>query len=326
MIMKSHILLLIIFLISTHILKASESHISNKIINSPAEDANGTVSGVVLDKSTNKPLQGANIFVKGIRRGAVTNQNGKFIVSNIDPGSYTIVIEYIGYNSKNIKDVLVTAKVTLDLSTIQMVEHLIPLNEIIVTPGSYSIMGDIPSMRQTLTNEDIKMMGWAEDVTRAVQRIPGISSNDFSAKFNIRGGDADEVLVLLDGMQIYQPFHQKDFGGGLFSTIDIETLEGVDLLTGGFTADYGDRMSGVLNMKTKNPNEGERKTSIGFSLMNAGLFSMGTFDKHKVSWLFSVRRGYLDLLNKLMGNEFKLEPSYYDIFGKVNFKLSKSQT
>jgi outer membrane receptor protein involved in Fe transport len=138
-----------------------------------------------------------------------------------------------------------------------MEEHPLALKEIIVTPGSYSIMGDVPSMRQTLTSEDIKMMGWAEDVTRAVQRIPGISANDFSAKFNIRGADADEVLVLLDGMQIYQPFHQKDFGGGLFSTIDIETLDGVELLSGGFTASYDDRMSGVLNMTTKNPDEGE---------------------------------------------------------------------
>jgi len=187
-------------------------------------------------------------------------------------------------------------------------------------------MGSEPSPRQTLTSDDIKMMGWAEDITRAVHKIPGISSSDYEAKFNIRGGEADEVLVLLDGMQIYKPFHQKDFGGGLFSTIDIETIEGVDLLTGGFTAEYGDRMSGVLNLKTQIPREGQRQSSLGFSLMNMRLFSMGTFNKNKGSYLFSVRRGYLDLLNRLMKNEFKLEPKYYDLFGKVEYQLNKNNT
>ena len=78
-------------------------------------------------------------------------------------------------------------------------------------------------------------------------------------------------------MQIYKPFHQKDFGGGLFSTIDIETLDGLDLLTGGFPADYGDRMSGVLDMTTQKAQEGEHQTSLGLSLMNMRAFSMGAF-------------------------------------------------
>jgi outer membrane cobalamin receptor len=159
-----------------------------------------------------------------------------------------------------------------------------------------------------------------------VQRVPGISGNDFAAKFNIRGGDVDEELVLLDGMQVYKPFHQKDFGGGLFSSVDIETISGLDLMTGGFTAEYGDRMSGVLNLKTKTPEDGKRQTSLGFSLMNLRAFSMGTFNGQKGSWLVSARRGYLDIVNKLMNNEFKLLPKYYDITGKVEHELNNQHT
>jgi hypothetical protein len=174
-------------------------------------------------------------------------------------------------------------------------------------------MGSETSVRQTLSSEDI---------TRAVQRSPGIVSDEYGAQFSIRGGDVDEVLVLLDGMQIYKPFHQKDFGGGIFSTVDIEAIKGVDLLTGGFTADYGDRMSGVLNMRTKTHREGRRQTSVGVSLMNARAFSVGPLWNGRGAYLVSARRGYLDLLNRLMNNEFKLEPSYYDLLGKVEYELT----
>ncbi|KAA3613361.1 MAG: TonB-dependent receptor [Calditrichaeota bacterium] len=291
----------------------------------PSEKPKGTIKGVVIDEKSQKPLPGVNITVEGTRRGTTTNENGEFKIPKLNPGQYTLIFDYIGYKRFEQSATTVTKDATTDLKTIALEEQAIPLREIIVTPGSYAIMGSESSVRQTLTSEDIKIMGWAEDITRAVQRIPGISSTDYSAKFKIRGGDVDEALVLLDGMQIYKPFHQKDFGGGLFSTVDIEALQGVDLLTGGFTADYGDRMSGVLDMKTKTATANQRKTSLGFSLMNVRLFSMGTFKENQGSWLVSARRGYLDILNNLMKNEFKLEPKYYDILGKVDFKLNDKQ-
>jgi len=296
--------------------KGSQSTITS------ANNSYGVINGTVLDKKSQKPLQGVNVIVEGIRRGAVTNHNGEFTISKLIAGEYTLVFRHIGYALYSEKDIEITAGKTVTLKTIQLEEQAIPLREIVVTPGSYTIMGSEPSPRQTLTSDDIKMMGWAEDITRAVQRIPGITSNDFQAKFNVRGGEGDEVLVLLDGMQVYKPFHQKDFGGGLFSTVDIEAIESVDLLTGGFTADYGDRMSGVLNMKTKTPKEDQRQTSLGFSLMNMRLFSMGAFHDNKGEWLFSARRGYLDIINKLMKNEFKLQPKYYDVLGKMEYKLN----
>ena len=286
----------------------------------------GSVKGVVLDKTTGKPLAGVNITVEGTRRGTTTSQNGEFTISKIVAGTNTLIFDYIGYSRKKYAGISVVPDKTADLQVIEMEEEPIPLKAVVVTPGSYSIMGSESSVRQTLTSEDIKIMGWAEDLTRAVQRVPGISGNDFTAKFNVRGGDVDEVLVLLDGMQIYKPFHQKDFGGGLFSTVDIETVDGLDLLTGGFPAEYGDRMSGVLDLTTKSAKEGKRQTSLGFSLMNLRAFSMGAFNTNKGSWLFSARRGYLDIINKLTGNQFKLHPSYYDILSKLEYAVHPKHT
>lgn len=295
----------------------------------PAEavpKSDGAIIGMVLDKKTHEPLPGVNITVRGTRRGTTTNHEGKFTLSKIEPGEYTLFFDYIGYSRHTSGKIMVQANEITDIQVIEMGEEPIPLKAVVVTPGSYAIMGSEPSVRQTLTSEDIKMMGWAEDVSRAIQRVPGISGNDFTAKFNVRGGDVDEVLVLLDGMQIYKPFHQKDFGGGLFSTVDIETIDGLDFLTGGFTAEYGDRMSGVLDMKTRKAREGKRQTSVGLSLMNLRAFSMGTFGDEKGSWLFSARRGYLDIINALTGDQFKLHPNYYDILGKVDFRLHPKYT
>ena len=262
------------------------------------------------------------------RRGIPPGQKNTafFYLVNSQPREHGNVVKstiLIGYGDKKY-DAEVEADQATDIESVALKEQPIPLQEIVVSPGSYSIGGVEPS-RQTLTGEDIKMMGFSEDLAKAITKVPGVSGDDFTAKFNIRGGDRDEVLFLLDGMQLYKPYHQKDFGGGLFSTIDIETISTVDVLTGGFTAEYGDRMSGVLNMKTKKSGPTEEGANVlGLSLISASAFSMNNFNENKGSWLISARRGYLDLLNKLMNDEFKWEPTYYDVFGKVEHALNSN--
>lgn len=322
--MKSIIVYLILFLANAYtdstFITTTESIEKNEFKKTYA-----MIRGVVVDQKTQLGLPGVNISVKDTRKGTSSNAKGEFTISKVDPGKYTLILHHIGYARKTY-EVTVAANSTVDIGIIAMNEEPTPLKTVVVTPGSYSIMESDPSVRQTLSSEDIKIMGWAEDITRAIQRVPGITGNDFTAKFNVRGGDEDEVLVLLDGMQVYEPFHQKDFGGGLFSTVDIETIGGLSLLTGGYTAEYGDKMSGVLDMKTKQATEGEIQNSIGISLMNARAFSMGAFNDGKGSWLVSGRRGFLDLLNKLTTNEFKLHPSYYDAMGKVAYQVRQNQT
>ena len=137
----------------------------------------------------------------------------------------------------------------------------------------------------------------------------GISATDFSSKFTIRGGENDEVLMTLDGMELYDPFHQRDVSGGLFSIVDIETVQNIELLTGGFSAEYGNRQSGVFNMKTKQVADGERHISVGLSMMNARFYTDGKFANNKGSYLFSARRGMLDVIFKRLCcmNKFNLD-------------------
>lgn len=285
----------------------------------------GAITGVVVDETTRDALNGVNITVVGTQLGAVTDRRGMFTLAHLRAGTYTLNFKRIGYAEHRHAPIDVTGD-TVDVGTVVLTETAIPLKEIVVSPGSYALMGTEPS-RQTLTQEDIKMLGWAEDITRAIQRVPGVSGNDLAAKFYIRGGDVDEVLVLIDGMQVYKPFHQKDFGGGLFSTIDAEAIREVDFLTGGYTAEYGDRMSGVLSLRTKNPEAGStRQTSVGVSLINARALTTGRFNDDRTSYLVSARRGYLDVLNRLTGNEFKLDPTYFDVLGKIEHAVNTRHT
>ena len=310
------------FFLAVFVILSTASTHSAKAASPQQQGEYGVVTGEVVDQSGQQPLPGASVTVDGTRWGAVTDEDGRFTISRIAPGEHSLVIETMGYARHKLEGVEVSAGETVDLQTIKMVEQPIPLKEMVVSPGSYALMGGEPSIRQSLTSEDIVIMGWAEDISRAVQSSPGIVSDEYGAQFSIRGGDTDEVLVLLDGMQIYKPFHQKDFGGGIFSTVDIEAIEGIELLTGGFTSEYGDRMSGVLSMSTKAPRQGQRQTSVGVSLMNARAISVGPLWEGRGSYLVSARRGYLDLLNRLMNNEFSLEPAYYDLLGKVEYELT----
>lgn len=281
----------------------------------------GVIKGLVIDEKTLVPLQGANISIEGTERGATANANGIFIIPDLPAGTYTIVVTFIGYTDRRFENLILSAEKTLDLGSISMAEEPLTLEAIVVTPGSFIIMGEGPISRQTLGSEELKNMSFAEDITRAVSRLPGVSSNDYSSKFTVRGGEADEVLMILDGMELYEPFHQRDFAGGLFSLVDIETIEGIDLLTGGFSAEYGNRQSAVFNMKTKQIEDNRRHNSVGLSIMHARAYADGTFAQNRGNYIFSARRGMLDQTFKLTGRN-EITPVFYDMMGKFEYKLS----
>ncbi len=286
----------------------------------------GAISGVAINGDSGEPLIGVTIIIDGTDKGVITDINGAFILSEIAPGNYNITFSFIGFNSFIKSNVNVGSEM-IEIGDIEMVQSSIALREIVVTPGQFSIMGNSPLSKQTLKSEDIKNMSFAEDITRAVTRLPGVASNDFSSKFTVRGGEDDEVLITLDGMELYEPFHQRDFAGGLFSIVDIETIQSIDLITGGFSSQYGNRESGVFNMQTKQPKTGEKHTSVGLSSMNARVYTDGSFGE-KGSYMFSARRGMLDVpvIPTLVQVDAEATPSFYDTFGKIEYKIRNNHS
>lgn len=299
------------------------------IIQPATASANETINGVslqgrVLDARTHKALVGVNLIIGDQLMGTSTDAHGSFRTEALTPGSYTIRLSCLGYDDLLINDLVVRNPADGDLGILELRESPVPLDEVVVTPGSFSLMGDQPVSRQTMTSQDMKMMSYAEDVTRAVSRLPGVASNDFSSKFTVRGGEADEILMTLDGMELYEPFHQRDFAGGLFSVVDIEAVQGIELQTGGFGAEYGNYQSAVFNMRTGRDFD-RKRTTIGLSAATLGLLTEGPFKQGRGHYLFSVRRGILDQVFALVNFKENM-PVYADLLAKVAYRLTPRQT
>jgi hypothetical protein len=284
-----------------------------------------SILGIVIDKETNLPLSFATVVVVDKNVHDVTDEKGYFILSNLGEGRYKILINFIGYEMFTSDYINIANTATIDLGKIYLQVETIKLNEITISPGTFSMMGLTTKSKLTFSSENLRNMAWADDITRAVARLPGMSSNDYSSKFSVRGGEADEVMFSLDGMELYEPFHQRDYSGGLFIIIDMETINAVDLSTGGFSVENGNRLSGLFDMKTKSPNGDKKNFKLGLSWMNASINSDGTFAKKKGHYLFSARRGMLDQTLKLAGN-LEFFPKYYDGFAKVEYQLNEKHS
>lgn len=288
-----------------------------------SQNSTGTIRGRVTDDLTNEVLAGVNVIIISKQVGTFTDKSGVFVLSRVPVGEYSLKISRLGYTEKILSRVQVKQSDTTELE-IKLSEKSILLKEITVTPGQVSIMESPSTALRALDREDLEALPqFGEDIYRGVSRLPGVSSNDYSAKFTIRGGEYEEVLVLFDGMELQDPFHMKDIEGGAGSIIDVSTVEGLDLMAGGYPAEYGNHMSGVFKMQSRKPPEGKR-FSTGVSMMNAHVMSDGTFENGKGAWLVSARRGYLDLVLPIIGEGENLKPTFYDLYGKIQYSIHRN--
>ena len=146
----------------------------------------GTIKGIVVNEKMQETVPGANVIIKGTTNGTTTDVNGRFNIRNLPDGNYSIVISFLGYSKKQIDNLIIGENKVVDIGKTALKEEVISLKEVVISPGSYSIMEKAKSTSQmTLSEENIKNMAWAEDVTRAVSRLPGISASDYSSKFAI---------------------------------------------------------------------------------------------------------------------------------------------
>lgn len=189
------------------------------------------------------------------------------------------------------------------------------IETVIVAASRYEISRDISVSKFAIDQRTIQNMpDIGEDPVRASQRLPGAAASGASAMAHFRGGEENEVGIMLNGQWLFDPFHIRDYQS-IFSAIDARAIQGVEVYTGGFPVRYGDRMSGLVLMETLDSDK-PRHTEIGLSVFNTSFLSAGKERGH--DWLFSARRGNLDLvIDSKIG-----QPSYFDVFGEVGFDLS----
>jgi len=200
------------------------------------------------------------------------------------------------------------------------------LEEIIIVGSRHSMYERGAAADHFLTGEEIRRLPHiADDALRALHRLPGVAATDFSAPFNVRGGSIDEVKILLDGVELVEPYHMRTLFSPL-SIIDPGIIGQAELLSGGFTADYGNHMSGIVNIGSGVP-DGPASHEVGVSFVSAFARSQGQFGDERGSWFLSARRGYLDLIaEQVVAEGEELKPRFADLFAKISWDLSDSAT
>ena len=278
-------------------------------------------AGIVTDSSGGATLGGARIELIGTRVSARSSEDGQFRLAPVPPGTYTVRVTRMGYEPVTLHDVRFPEDVEGGSLGLAMRRGSVALSEVIVTPGHFGLLQTGVTGSQSLSRETLETIPQlGEDIYRAVSRLPGVSADDFSAKFSVRGGSGDELYVSLDGLELVEPFHLKDVGGA-FSIIDIQTLGTASLSTGGFSAEYGDRLTGVFTLKTTDPRTDGVHGSVGVSAMNARATLQGGFAGGRGGWLVSARPGYLDIALKFTEIRDSIQPRYHDVFAKAQYDL-----
>ena len=190
-------------------------------------------------------------------------------------------------------------------------------DEILVQPSRLSLFDEEPEPSLSLGREEIESLPHlGGDVFRATSLLPGVTANDATAQFSVHGGRRDEVKVLLDGQELYEAYHLKDYDNAL-SFVPAHALASASLTTGAYPASQGDRMSGVLDLRTVDPPAG-RQYALGLSVLDALASSSGRLAQDRGTdrgaWLVTARRGSLDLAADAIGDE---SPRFWDVLGKA---------
>ena len=280
----------------------------------PQVGATSTVRGRVVERSSRGPIAGVRVFVAGAQSQAFTDSDGAFELRRVPLGPGRLEAHEPGY---------VIAKLPVNVAfgeptevTVELEVGVLALDEIVVTPSRVSLLREEPVAGLGLEKDDIfALPHLGDDIFRALTLMPGVSGEEVSARFHVRGGRSDEVLILLDQVELYEPYHLKDYSSSV-SIISPRSLSGVDLLTGGFPAQYGDRMGGVLEMTTRGSSQ--HRTHLGIGLLSAEAARAGSVLDEQITWYASARRGFLDLTLDFLGQNEK--PRYWDAFGKIDIR------
>ena len=273
------------------------------------------ISGFISDSSSAEALIGANVILQQTGQGMATDMNGYYIIQDIVPGEYVLMVSYVGFRlrKENLK-ISSGQSIKLDIS---LSEEVVELTQVEVTAEQIQRKSNIQPSKINLSPRMMKAApALAEpDLFRTIQALPGVlTTSEFSTGLVIRGGNTDQNLILLDGVTVYNPSHL----GGIFSNFIVDGVKEAELIKGAYNAEYGGRLSAVLNIISREGNQKKFEGKANLSLLSAQATIEGPF--YKGAWVFSGRRTYFD---KIFQNVPTIPPYYfYDIQSHIYSDLT----
>ncbi|MFO8067197.1 MAG: TonB-dependent receptor [Bacteroidales bacterium] len=279
-----------------------------------------SVSGYVKDSSTGEDLIGATLYIHELSGGTVTNVYGFYSIS-LRPGTYTFEYSYVGYEKK-VKEIEVSESTQLSVD-LKPQSH--DLEEVVIESEQSNInVSGVRMSANRLQVETIKalpaFMGEV-DVIKTLTFLPGVNSaGEGSTGLSVRGGSVDQNLILLDEANVYNAAHLM----GFFSVFNADAIKDVQIFKGGIPANYGGRLSSVVDIRMKDGNYKEYHASGGIGSISSRLTLEGPIQKDVSSFLLSGRRTYADLFlylsndTNLRGNQLY----FYDLNSKFNYRIN----
>lgn len=292
-----------------------------------AQDA--SIRGFVYESSTGEPVIFSNVYLEGTTHGGSTDINGYFSITRVPAGKYTLLVTYLGYD---------TIRETINLKKSEVVNKKFNLIESSVSLGTVNITAErIEALTETKTSvinitpktlKKIPSIGGQSDLAQYLQVLPGvIFTGDQGGQLYIRGGAPIQNKVLLDGMIVYNPFHSI----GLFSVFDTDIIRNAEVFTGGFSADYGGRISSVMDITTRDGNKNRVGGKLSASTFGSKLMLEGPLVKSKSkegsssSFVLSVKNSYLQETSKSLYSYIDpdgLPFNFLDIYGKASINAA----
>lgn len=300
-----------------------------------AQDYTGSITGKAVDAATQEPLPGVNIVVvERPATGASTDAEGKFRITGLPVGTFSVRSTLVGYESQIVTNVVIATGRSTPVS-VKMTQTVLESEQVTVQANYF---GRAQQMSPLSTNvfdraEIRRTPGAIQDVQRVVQALPGVaSSTDNINELIVRGGAPFENLTVMDHMEIPSINHYSNQmnSAGPINMVNADMIEDVQFSAGGFPVQYGDKSSSVMNLTVR---EGNRNVAFssntGFNMAGMGTLIEGGFGDGKGSYIFSARNSLLDLLDKMIGlSSLSLTavPKYWDTQGKIVYDLSPTNT
>ncbi|WP_345117460.1 TonB-dependent receptor [Hymenobacter algoricola] len=276
-----------------------------------------TLSGYLRDAANGEALVGASVFVKSLAVGSTANEYG-FYSLTLPRGTYVITYTYLGYEGQETTLTLTTSQTR----SVRLALRGVQTGEVVVTGQRPD--QNVQSTEMSVSRLDLKtvklmpaLLGEV-DVIRSIQLLPGVSTvGEGASGFNVRGGGVDQNLILLDEAPIYNASHLF----GLFSTFNPDAVKDIKLVKGGIPAQYGGRLSSLLDVRMKEGNSQRLGVSGGVGLIMSRLAVEAPIVKDKGSFIVAGRRSYGDLFLKLIPEQKDNQAYFYDLSAKANYTL-----
>lgn len=296
----------------------------------------GTVRGFIYNDKTGEAEIGATVFLKGTTMGAATDINGFYSITKIPAGSYTLMVTSMGFDSVEVK--LSVKDNQIISKNLNIKEASKMMKTFIVSAEKQEARTQVKMSVTKVTPKEIKSIpaiGGDPDLAQYLQVLPGVTfTGDQGGQLYIRGGSPVQNKVLLDGMVVYNPFHSI----GLFSVFDTDIMRSADVYTGGFNAEYGGRISSIMDITYRDGDKKRMRGKISASTFSSKLMLEGPIKKAKegggsITYVLSGKHSYLEQSSEMYKSYFQglssenargvdtlgLPYGFTDIYGKISF-------